>query len=117
MIGCVAILTGLSAGTSPARPMLVFACAARNDAYVAICRSSRRKFARFDAPSEAIHRAPTGAGVLLLAERYPTERTPVPADMMEIAAAKRLRIYVEYPSAWKFGRTSRTTSVLRSNAT
>ena len=46
----------------------------------------------------AIRDAPEAAGVLILADGYPAQTTPLDAGLFEQAAARRLRVYVEYPS-------------------
>ena len=53
---------------------------------------------RFDGPQQAVEHAPPGRGVLILADGYPEETTEVGAGLFEQAAAKHLRLYVEYPS-------------------
>ena len=53
---------------------------------------------RFDSAAEAIRKAPTGAGVLLLAEGYPKETLRVSPELWQEAARKKLRVYVEYPA-------------------
>ncbi len=40
-----------------------------------------------------------GAGVLILADGYPGKATPIAPEVLEEASRKKLRLYVEYPSA------------------
>ena len=77
---------------------LVFRCAPANDLYRAVTAAGAR-YARYDSPEEAVAKAPRGAGVLILADGYPDRTTPVTAALFDKAAKKKLRLYVEYPSA------------------
>lgn len=97
MIGWMAAISGMGSAVGAAKPVLVFACQANNDAYTVACRSYRRSFRRYGSALEAIERAPVGAGVLILADGYPNRRTSLPEASVAAAAAKRLRLYVEYP--------------------
>ncbi|MDP1563269.1 MAG: hypothetical protein Q8M16_17955 [Pirellulaceae bacterium] len=53
---------------------------------------------RFDDAVEAVNQAPDGSGLLVLADRYPQQTTPLSAEWFELARNKQLRLYVEYPS-------------------
>ena len=46
----------------------------------------------------AISAASPGDGLLLLADGYPSAQTEVPATLWTAAAAKRLKVFVEYPA-------------------
>jgi hypothetical protein len=82
-----------------AKPLpLVFRCASGNDLYRAITANGGR-YARYDSSEEAVAKAPRGAGVLILADEYPERATAVSAELFAAAAKKKLRLYVEYPSA------------------
>ena len=76
---------------------LVFSCRADNDLYRVVTQSDRA-YPRFDTPAEAVAGAPEGAGLLILADGYPQEKTKVNAAFFEAAAAKGQRLYVEYPA-------------------
>lgn len=95
-------LIGLLAAAAPAKEgaalRLVFCCRPENDLY-RVVTAGGRAFSRFDTPAEAVAQAPEGAGVLLLADGYPQKTTPLDAALFEQARARRLRLYVEYPSA------------------
>lgn len=79
------------------RPNLVFCCRADNDLYrVMIARATQ--YPRYDSAAEAIRKASERAGVLILAGGYPKETTPVDVTIFQQAAAKNLRLYVEYPA-------------------
>jgi len=53
---------------------------------------------RFAAQAEALAAAPQHAALLILADRYPDQPTAIDTDILEKAAKKRLRLYLEYPS-------------------
>jgi len=77
---------------------LTFVCRADNDLYRAVTAGGT-KYARFGEATKAVEAAPAGAGVLILADGYPKETTVVGKDVFTKAAAKRLRLLVEYPGA------------------
>src|SRR5690606_8554659 len=66
--------------------------------YQALSASLEEPPARYDTALEAVREAPEGAGVLLLADGYPDQPLPVPAEVFEIAADKDLKLYLEYPA-------------------
>ncbi len=77
-------------------PVFVLSCAEDND-LIAAMTTSGIKFTRYATPGEAVDRAPKGAGVMLLADGYPDRTTSVSEDLFNNAAAKDLRLYIEYP--------------------
>ena len=77
-------------------PELVLSGAADNDLFLAL-RNSGIDCERYDDPREAIDQASRGSGVLLLAQGYPDSTTPISAGLLQKAATKGLRLYVEYP--------------------
>ena len=76
---------------------LYLRCKPDNDLYQVLLEN-RVPCSRFDTPEQAIREAPEGTGVLVLADDYPKTPTPLNADVFEQAAAKKLRLYVEFPS-------------------
>jgi hypothetical protein len=78
---------------------LAFACAADNDIYRAL-GGAEAGVARFDTAEQAVAAAPEGGGVLILADGYPARRTPFAPGLLDRAAARKLRLYVEYPEAF-----------------
>ena len=81
-----------------ASPQLVICGAADND-LVRVLTDSAVRFVRVDVPAQAVREAPPAAGVLILADQYPTYTTRIePAVFLE-AASKHLRLYVEYPAS------------------
>ena len=84
---------------SRASATLVFACEPNNDLYRAVVAGSGDRPVRADQPAEAVDRAPEGAALLLLADRYPAKRTTVNPDVLRAARAKRLRLFIEFPQS------------------
>jgi hypothetical protein len=78
-----------------AQENLVFACATNNDLFKVVC--ARQACPRYETPSEAVHAAANGAGVLILADQYPEKTTVLTPEAWDEAARKQLRIYLEYP--------------------
>ena len=76
---------------------LVFACRPDNDLF-RVLTAMGTECTRHATAKEAIEHAPQGAGVLLLADGYPRKTTAISATLLERAAARKLRLYVEYPS-------------------
>lgn len=77
---------------------LTVKCAPDNDLW-RVLTASGIQARRFDTAAEAIHRAPRGSGVLILADGYPDRTETVAPDLFDRAAAKKLRLYIEYPSS------------------
>lgn len=77
---------------------LTFNCAPGNDLYTVLAKSGA-KCPRFDTASEAVERAAPGSAVLILADGYPDTTTKVDSAMLDKAAERKLRLYVEYPAA------------------
>ena len=94
---CTALLCIGAPNAVADEPGLVFACRAENDLFRAITADGT-SYPRFDTPAEAILQATQGAGVLLLADGYPKDRTAVDATLLKAVAAKKLRVYLEYPA-------------------
>ena len=82
----------------PAKVKLVFCCAADNDLY-RVVKDNGIEARRFDSPAAAVDAAEDATGVLVLADGYPQKTTAVEAAVLKAAAAKKLRVYVEYPGA------------------
>src|SRR5689334_14405644 len=97
--GCL-MSTSLVAVTADHKRLdLTFACAANNDLYATVSRSGCR-CSRYKTPAEAIEKAPPSSGVLLLADGYPTSRLLVGPELIQRAADKHLRLYIEYPEGF-----------------
>jgi len=89
---------GTLLGAESASPGLVFACAADNDLY-AVLAANGVVCPRYDSPAAALAAADNGAGVLLLADGYPHQTQTIEPALFDLAASKRLRLYVEYPTS------------------
>lgn len=79
-------------GTAMGR--LMFCCEPNNDLYRVVGGPQ----ARSDTPAEAVANAPEGGAVLILASGYPDRTTALEPGLLEQAAERRLRLYVEYPA-------------------
>ncbi len=76
---------------------LSFCCRADNDLY-RVVTAQGGQFSRSENALDAIRDAPEGSGVLILADGYPAQTTQLDAAVFEQAEARRLRLYVEFPS-------------------
>jgi len=100
----VALAAGVLAAPLPAdaaeasRPDLIFCCSAENDLY-RVVTADGATCRRFDSAVEAVGAASQGTGLLILADGYPEKETAVNQGVFELAAKKKLRLYIEYPSA------------------
>eukprot|EP01052_Picozoa_sp_SAG31_P037749 SAG31_NODE_4922_length_2863_cov_1.316570_3_plen_467_part_00 len=92
-----AVLTLLAA---PASPSLHAVTSSADNDLVALLKSARGRAVISTAPSwrDAISAASPGDGLLLLADGYPAAQTAAPAELWVAAAAKRLKIFLEYPA-------------------
>ena len=99
MLGFMALAgTCAAAETESAPARLFLSCRADNDLY-RVLTENRISCGRFDTPVQAVQSAVDGAGVLLLADDYPAKTTVIEASVWDEAKRKKLRLYVEYPSA------------------
>ena len=80
-------------------PDLVFSTATDNGLYNAAVTSFGVNYDRFDSPLDAVNNAPNGSGVLILADGYPDARQSIQQQVLDVAAQKNLRLYIEYPDA------------------
>ncbi|HZT31312.1 MAG TPA: hypothetical protein VFA33_15590 [Bryobacteraceae bacterium] len=76
---------------------LTFGCAPENDLYQALTHAGA-SFPRYPSAAEAVTQAPERSGVLILADAYPQQTTPLAPELFAQAARKNLRLFVEYPS-------------------
>jgi len=77
---------------------LYFSCGEQNDLY-RMANASGIAGSRYDRAADAIAHAPEGAGVLILADGYPRQRTRIDDRKYAEARKKRLRLYVEFPGS------------------
>ncbi|MBN1420679.1 MAG: discoidin domain-containing protein [Planctomycetes bacterium] len=100
MIAASLIAAALLGSAAPAdgEPAFVLACPEGNDLHRVLAANGAR-ILRCDRAAEAVERAPAGAGVLILAGEYPERPAPIDPALFARAAAKRLRLYVEYPAS------------------
>ena len=77
-------------------PAAFVSCQESNDLHQALTRAGIN-VARFETPEQALDNAPESTAVLVLADQYPSKLTPISLEQYTQAAAKSLRLYVEYP--------------------
>lgn len=90
---------------------LTFSCRADNDLYATLVKN-RYRVSRFADPMRAVEGAAVDSGVLILADGYPERTSVVEPAVLELAASKRLRLYIEYPEkipGLNFGTPRETT--------
>lgn len=80
-----------------AAPTLTFCCSPQNDLYLAL-NTPGANLPRYDTPTDAADRAPEGTALLVLADAYPSRRTPLNETFFATATKKQLRLYLEFPS-------------------
>lgn len=97
LLSIVFISTLIQTCGLPSQKKLTLSCRDDNDLFVVMQKNSI-SCSRYDSPEEAIRNAPQGSGVLILADGYPVETTKTDSVLYAEAAAKELRLYVEYPS-------------------
>ena len=94
------LLTSFAVPLAAAEPLatLVACCGAENDLYQVLVANGVG-VTRVSSPEDAVAAARVGGGVLILADGdSPAPRT-LPAQLLDQAAEKRLRLYVELPAA------------------
>ncbi len=79
-------------------PALIICADVKNDLY-RILKANGIRAGRFDRCEDAIQAAPEGAGVLILADGYPTIPTKIDPELFQSAAEKKLRLFIEYPDS------------------
>lgn len=77
---------------------MVVACRTNNDLYAVLVANGVR-CVRCDTAEQAVQSAANRAGVMILADDYPAKTTVIAPFVWEEATRKKLRVYVEYPSA------------------
>jgi hypothetical protein len=87
----------LSANACRIQNKIFISCSEDNDVYIML-KTNKIACVRYDTPEEVIKKAPANAGVMILADGYPSVPTPMDSSLYEIAQAKNLKLYVEYPS-------------------
>ena len=92
----IAIVFTVQCAKTPSQK-LAFSCLADNDLF-RVATTSGILSARYDSPEKAVKSAANGSGVLILADNYPRRTTVIDPAIYELAAKKKLRLYVEFPS-------------------
>ena len=78
---------------------MVFACSKDNDLFQIVSKASKNPPVRFDSAADALREAKPGSAILILADDYPQKTTEIPTSVIDDIKAKKLRLYIEYPSA------------------
>src|SRR5882672_9354146 len=84
-----------SVGLGRTTPAITLSCSENNDLYLVLNKSGLKP-KRFETPSRAIADASKGSTVLLLADDYPRRPLALSPQIFDEAAAKHLRLYVEF---------------------
>ncbi len=73
----------------------------KNDLYL-LLKAQGYMVKRYNSPAAAIEAAPAGSGVFITADRYPAPdaKNRISEALLKTAASRKLRLYVEYPSAY-----------------
>lgn len=90
---CLGLVSGVVSGAE-----IALVCAPGNDLYRALVDSGVA-CTRRESIAEAVEGAAPDSAVLILAEGYPEVLTRVPPELLEKAAARKLRLFIEYPEA------------------
>ncbi|MGE5295711.1 MAG: hypothetical protein ACM3VT_12855 [Solirubrobacterales bacterium] len=93
-----ASLTAVTYGAKADVASLTLCCDGRNDLF-RVLTASGYACRRVDSGREAVERAAEGGAVMILADGYPTTVTAIEPGVLETAARKNLRLYIEYPGA------------------
>jgi len=94
----LALLCGHAAGQGSAKAGLTFCCSPNNDLF-RLLNADGETWTRFENPADAVRFTPPGYGVLILADQYPDTQMEISPTLFDDAAAKGLRLYVEYPQS------------------
>jgi hypothetical protein len=76
----------------------VFCCQPDNDLY-RVLEHTGHDAPRYASLQEALQAAPRGAGVLALADDYPRPSLALDKELLRLAEARGLRLYLEYPAS------------------
>lgn len=95
MLGLLVAAASLCSATA-SEPRFVFSSSPDNDLFKVLVENGRSP-QRYDTPQAAVANAPEGSSVFLLADEYPAARTKIDQPLLDTAAQKQLRVFVEYP--------------------
>jgi len=76
----------------------IFICCEPDNDLLRVLEQSGTKVNHCSDPAEAIELAPSGGGLIVTASSYPDKPVPLDSDFFTKAAAKRLRMFLEFPS-------------------
>lgn len=95
---CVIGLLFISMASYSQGRRVTFCGSSRNDVY-ALLGEAGFAVHIYRSPSDAIGDAPAGTGVFIVADAYPAHKTSIGGKSLALAAAKGLRLYIEYPGS------------------
>jgi hypothetical protein len=95
-LGLILLLAAASANGK--QTSLTFSCSDKNDLYLT-ARQSGYGCKRFESAELAIESAPEDTAVLILADGYPAQQTPLKKSDLDAAEKKHLHLYIEYPES------------------
>ncbi len=98
IVSAVLCMNSCTYGKISSKAALILACNAQNDLFVTL-QTNDIPVVRVDTAAQAVEQAEPGTGVLLLADEYPKNTLTLSDDIFRLAAEKKLRLYVEYPSS------------------
>lgn len=93
----VSILFVTTSVSVASRENAVFLCCSQDNDLYKVLRQNGIAVERFESSLQAVSKASTGGGVLILAEGYPQKVTEIKSSVFALAKKKNLRLYVEYP--------------------
>jgi len=94
---CISAVVVLSSADRPIAT-ISFCGSPANDLF-RLMKKEGIAFRQYSDPSDAIHHAARGSGVIVTADGYPLKKVQVSAGDLQKAARKGLRIYIEYPDS------------------
>ncbi|GEO02512.1 hypothetical protein AAE02nite_01760 [Adhaeribacter aerolatus] len=81
-------------------PGIIICADGKND-IAAMLEANNYPYKTYADPLAAVQAAKKGSGILFLAGGYPAKKLSLPEQVWEIAARKKLRLYIEYPAVAK----------------
>ncbi len=94
--GLLAVAGGVVEGQEPAHFVV---CGRADNDLVRVAEACGLRMTRVDSAEAAIAAATRGTGALILADNYPERATSIPPAVLEAAATKGIRLFVEFPDS------------------
>jgi len=77
----------------------IIICSDGSTDLTAILDANQYKYQVYTSPLAAVNAANKNAGVLFVANKYPSKRLQIDENVFKIAARKKLKLYIEYPES------------------